>query len=71
MGRLLDRLAFIIFGQRADGAGDANNVPGNGGRGGGNQVPPYVPYSREWDERGQREREVRRRDRERDREAER
>lgn len=57
MNRLLDRLAFIVFGQRADGAGDANNVPGNGGRGGGNQVPPYVPYDSWWDPRNRRERE--------------
>lgn len=54
---LLDRLAFVIFGQRAsDGSGDANNVAGNGGHGGGNQVPPYVPYSPYWDERHRRNR---------------
>lgn len=66
MHRWLDRLAFIIFGQRADGAGDANNVAGNGGWGGGNQVPPFVPYSMYWeDERREQERERRRRERRR------
>jgi hypothetical protein len=50
-GRVADRIAFVIFGQRAPGAGHAAHMPGNGGHGGGNQVPPYVPYNPYWDRR--------------------
>lgn len=48
--RLLDRLAFIVFGQRDPGTTPPTWIPGNGTHGGqGGQTPPYVPYSRDWD----------------------
>lgn len=47
--RLFDRVAFIIFGQRAPSDGEQNRVPGVGGHGTGNRVPPHVPYNPDWD----------------------
>lgn len=45
VSRALDRLAFVVFGQRAPGAKKVGWVPGSGGHGSdGGQVPPYVPY---------------------------
>lgn len=44
---LLDKLAFMIFGQRApDGSGDANNVAGNSGHGGGTKCLRTCPTTR-------------------------
>lgn len=52
IGRFADRLAFVIFGQRDPDARPPTVVPGNGSYGGsGGQIPPYVPYSRDWDPR--------------------
>lgn len=54
VSRLLDRLAFLIFGQRDADARSVWFVPGNGGRGGsGGQVPPHVPYDPDWDPKNQ------------------
>jgi hypothetical protein len=50
IGRLLDRLAFVIFGQRAPDSKPVTWIPGSGGHGGeGGQTPPYVPYNPDWD----------------------
>lgn len=39
-----------VFGQRADGAKGFGWLPGHGSHGGsGGQVPPYVPFSEDWD----------------------
>ncbi len=48
--RALPWVAFVIFGQRDPESRPIGWVPGNGGNGsGGGQVPPLVPYDRDWD----------------------
>lgn len=48
--QVLDRMSFVIFGQRAPEARFIGWLPGNGGHGGdGGQVPPWVPYNPDWD----------------------
>jgi len=48
--RLLDRMSFVVFGQRAPESRPVGWVPGNGGHGGeGGQTPPWVPYNLDWD----------------------
>ena len=48
--RALDRLSFVIFGQRAPEIRAVGWIPGNGGHGGdGGQAPPWVPYNPDWD----------------------
>jgi hypothetical protein len=42
-------LGFAAFGQHDPQARPVTFVPGSGGRGGGGQVPPIVPYDPEWD----------------------
>jgi hypothetical protein len=50
ISRLLDRVAFFLFGMRDPEARTPRVVPGNGTHGGsGGQSPPLVPYSRDWD----------------------
>lgn len=50
LGRLVDGLSSWLFGRSDPDARDVGFVPGNGGRGGsGGQVPPTVPYDRDWD----------------------
>lgn len=48
--RNADRIAFVLFGQRAPGTRSIGWLPGNGGHGGnGGQVPPFVPHDVEWE----------------------
>jgi len=48
--RVLDRLAFTIFGQRDPNSKKVGWGPGQGTHGGaGGQAPPYVPYNPDWD----------------------
>lgn len=48
--RLLDRMSFVIFGQRAPESRSVGWLPGNDGHGGpGGQTPPWVPYNPDWD----------------------
>lgn len=53
--RLMDRVAFTIFGQRDPNSGVVDWLAGNGGHGGdGGQTPPYVPYNPDWDPKNRR-----------------
>lgn len=46
------RVAFVLFGQRAEGSPTIGWLPGHGGHGGhGGQVPPFVPHSVDWEPR--------------------